>query len=118
MQALRTPDERFANLPGYSFEPHYTELAGLRIHHVDEGPREAAPVLMLHGAVDPHPGQMIRANLEPHLPQLEYLEWQRCGHYPWLERAVRGEFFAVLHEWLARQLGHPRGAVYSHGTDE
>jgi len=49
MQALRTPDERFANLPGYSFEPHYTELAGLRIHHVDEGPRDAAPVLMLHG---------------------------------------------------------------------
>ncbi len=63
-----------------------------------------APVLMLHGAADPHPGRMIRASLEPHLPQLEYHEWERCGHYPWLERAVRDEFFAVLRAWLARQL--------------
>ncbi len=62
-----------------------------------------APVLMLHGATDPHPGSMIRASLEPHLPQLEYQEWQRCGHYPWLEKAARDEFFAVLSGWLARQ---------------
>jgi haloalkane dehalogenase len=41
MRLLRTPDERFANLPGYSFSPHYTELDGLRIHHVDVGPRTA-----------------------------------------------------------------------------
>ena len=50
MDVLRTPDERFANLPGYSFAPHYAVLAGgLRVHFVDEGPRHAAPVLMLHG---------------------------------------------------------------------
>jgi haloalkane dehalogenase len=49
METLRTPDERFANLPGYPFAPHYTEADGLRIHYVDEGPRDAAPVLMLHG---------------------------------------------------------------------
>jgi haloalkane dehalogenase len=46
---LRTPDDRFSGLPGYDFDPHYTEVDGLRIHHVDEGPRDAAPVLMLHG---------------------------------------------------------------------
>jgi pimeloyl-ACP methyl ester carboxylesterase len=63
----------------------------------------AAPIIMLHGAVDPHPGRMIRASLEPYLPQLEYHEWERCGHYPWLEKIVRDEFFALLHEWLARQ---------------
>lgn len=62
-----------------------------------------APVIMLHGAMDPHPGPMIRASLEPHLPQLEYREWERCGHYPWLEKAVRDEFFAVLRLWLAQQ---------------
>jgi pimeloyl-ACP methyl ester carboxylesterase len=67
-----------------------------------------APVLMLHGTIDPHPGPMIRASLEPHLPQLEYLEWERCGHYPWLERAVRKEFFAVLRSWLARQFAADR----------
>jgi pimeloyl-ACP methyl ester carboxylesterase len=65
-----------------------------------------SPVLMLHGAADPHPGQMIQASLRPHIPQLEYIEWERCGHYPWLEKAVREEFFKVLHEWLGRQLNH------------
>lgn len=49
METLRTPDERFANLPGYPFAPHYVEVDGLRIHYVDEGPRGAAPVLLLHG---------------------------------------------------------------------
>jgi pimeloyl-ACP methyl ester carboxylesterase len=62
-----------------------------------------APVLMLHGAVDPHPGPLIRAGLEPYLPQLEYREWPECGHYPWLERGVRDEFLVTLREWLSRQ---------------
>jgi pimeloyl-ACP methyl ester carboxylesterase len=65
-----------------------------------------APVLMLHGAVDPHPGQMVRASLQPYLPQLEYREWEPCGHYPWLEKAVADEFFAVLRGWLAKQSVH------------
>lgn len=50
MQALRTPDERFAHLPGYDFAPHYLELDGLRMHYVDEGPRDAVvTALCLHG---------------------------------------------------------------------
>jgi haloalkane dehalogenase len=49
MDVLRTPEERFSNLPGFSFEPHYSTVGGLRIHYLDEGPREAAPVLLLHG---------------------------------------------------------------------
>ena len=49
MELLRTPDERFAALPGYPFEPHYVEVDGVRIHHVDEGPRDGQVVLMLHG---------------------------------------------------------------------
>jgi pimeloyl-ACP methyl ester carboxylesterase len=63
-----------------------------------------APVLMLHGAVDPHPGPLIRASLQPYLPQLEYRQWDRCGHYPWLESAVHEEFFAVLRDWLKAHL--------------
>ena len=48
--AFRTPDERFVDLPDYPFEPHYLTLAGdLRMHYVDEGPRDGYPVLMLHG---------------------------------------------------------------------
>jgi haloalkane dehalogenase len=49
MEILRTPDERFDNLPNFDFAPQYVEIAGLRIHYLDEGPRVAAPVLMLHG---------------------------------------------------------------------
>ena len=59
------------------------------------------PVLMLHGADDPHPGPAIRDSLRPHLPQIEYREWARCGHYPWLERSAREEFLEVLGGWLA-----------------
>ena len=50
MEVLRTPDERFAALPGYPYEPRYVELPdGLRMHYLDEGPPAAAPVLLLHG---------------------------------------------------------------------
>jgi hypothetical protein len=50
MQALRTPDERFAGLPGYAFAPHYAQHAGLLVHYLDEGDA-AAPItaLCLHG---------------------------------------------------------------------
>lgn len=46
----RTPDDRFTGLPDFPFEPHYCELAsGLRVHYIDEGPRDGRPVLMMHG---------------------------------------------------------------------
>ena len=52
--ALRTPEDRFADLPGYPWAPHYVSdlpaLAGLRLHYLDEGPREAPLTwLCLHG---------------------------------------------------------------------
>ena len=47
MKTLRTPDERFGKLPDYPFEPRYTEIDGLRIHHVEAG--SGPVVLMLHG---------------------------------------------------------------------
>ncbi|MBW3595543.1 MAG: alpha/beta fold hydrolase, partial [Actinobacteria bacterium] len=50
-ETFRTPDERFQNLAGFSFEPHYVELsgdlAGLRMHYLDEG--EGETILLLHG---------------------------------------------------------------------
>src|SRR5229473_3809192 len=49
MTVIRTPDERFANLPGYDFAPNYVEILGLRMHYVDQGPPAADPVLLLHG---------------------------------------------------------------------
>lgn len=48
--ALRTPEERFTNLPGWPYEPHYFQRPdGLRLHYVDEGPRTAKTFLCLHG---------------------------------------------------------------------
>jgi haloalkane dehalogenase len=47
VEAYRTPDERFENLAGYDFEPHYLDQDGLRMHYVDEGTGD--PVLLLHG---------------------------------------------------------------------
>ena len=49
MDFLRTPDERFADLPGFPFEPNYIDVGGLRMAYVDEGPAHAPVVLMLHG---------------------------------------------------------------------
>ena len=49
MKALRTPGSRFRTLPDYDFGANYVDIGGLRMHYVDEGPRDADPVLMLHG---------------------------------------------------------------------
>jgi haloalkane dehalogenase len=54
MEFLRTPDSRFADLPGYAFSPNYlmvddSEGGQLRVHYLDEGPADADPVLLMHG---------------------------------------------------------------------
>jgi haloalkane dehalogenase len=54
MKVLRTPDDRFEGLDHYPFEPHYLEVSDpdggtLRMHYVDEGPRDGKPVMLLHG---------------------------------------------------------------------
>lgn len=54
MDILRTPDERFEGLPGYSFRPHYVDVRSadgetLRMHYLDEGPPDGDVVLLLHG---------------------------------------------------------------------
>jgi haloalkane dehalogenase len=54
MEVLRTPEARFASLPDFPFAPHYAEVgnadgAALRLHYLDEGPRDGRPVLLLHG---------------------------------------------------------------------
>ncbi|MDJ0922757.1 MAG: haloalkane dehalogenase [Henriciella sp.] len=54
IETVRTPDDRFANLPGYAFEPNYIDTLpgyeGLRVHYLDEGPKDAEiTFLCLHG---------------------------------------------------------------------
>jgi len=47
VDVFRTPDERFDNLPGFSWEPKYREWDGLRLAHIDEG--DGRPVVLFHG---------------------------------------------------------------------
>jgi pimeloyl-ACP methyl ester carboxylesterase len=122
------PDERLraraeAMLPVYACDllasPHEDDQVDARAHHQTwddmvrlqiEGAYPAAfaeikvPVLMIHGSFDPLPGRLIFEGLRPYLPQLEYREFDRCGHYPWLERAVADPFFSLVREWLARNI--------------
>ena len=54
VEFVRTPDQRFDNLPGYNFAPHYVDdlpgYEGLRVHYLDEGPKDAdRTFLCLHG---------------------------------------------------------------------
>ena len=54
MKILRTPDHRFQTLPDFPWAPHYTTIqdedgSEIRIHHVDEGPKDAPPIVLMHG---------------------------------------------------------------------
>ena len=49
MDLLRTPDERFENLIDFPYEPHYKDIDDIRIHYIDEGPKDAEVVLLMHG---------------------------------------------------------------------
>ncbi len=61
---MRTPDERFQNLPGYSYEPHYVQWRDLRAHYVDEGKGERT-FLCLHG--EPTWSYLYRRMIPPFL---------------------------------------------------
>ena len=55
MQTLRTPADRFTDLPDFPFAPHYVDITDdldatpLRVHYLDEGPADASPILLMHG---------------------------------------------------------------------
>ena len=61
MDVFRTPEERFAGLPGYDFEPHYAEIDGLRLHYLDEGSGD--PIVCFHG--EPTWSYLYRKMLPP-----------------------------------------------------
>jgi len=65
VEVLRTPEERFANLPGFPWAPHYIEWRSLRAHVLDEGPRDARVLLALHG--EPTWSYLYRRMIPPFL---------------------------------------------------
>jgi pimeloyl-ACP methyl ester carboxylesterase len=112
-----------ATIPIYSYDPlispHKEDEVDARAHHETwddmlrlqrEGIYPAAfaaikvPVLMVHGTFDPLPGRLIAKGLRPYLPQLDYRELERCGHYPWLEQAAADTFFSLIRDWLDQHI--------------
>ena len=61
-------------------------------------------VIMLHGAYDPHPGKAIRDDLRQYMPQLEYREFDKCGHAPWIEKYAKDDFFDEMRNWIESRL--------------
>jgi pimeloyl-ACP methyl ester carboxylesterase len=62
---MRTPEERFAGLPGFPWQPHWLEWRGLRVHYLDEGARGAPVLLCLHG--EPTWSYLYRRMIAPFL---------------------------------------------------
>lgn len=61
--AYRTPDDRFADLPDFAYEPQYLEHEGLRIAYLDEGPKDGPALWLMHG--EPTWGFLYRKVMEP-----------------------------------------------------
>ena len=125
MQTLRTPDARFEALDDYPFEPNYVEIPDLdggtlRVHYVDEGPRTAAPVVMLHG--NPSWSYLWRKIIPPVVAQgwrviapdlvglgrsdkpTEMADYSVARHVEWMRAALIDklrlhDIHFVLHDW-------------------
>ena len=115
--AFRTPDERFADLPGFDWEPRYREWEGLRLAHIDEG--EGRPIVFFHGeptwsylwrkAMPPLLDAGFRC-IAPDLPgfgrsdkptDLEWYSYDRhvAAVAPLLEELDLRDAVAVVHDW-------------------
>ena len=54
------------------------------------------PTVVIHGDYDPHPIEGIRPFLEDCLKDVRFYMLSKCGHYPWIERFAKKEFFEIL----------------------
>jgi haloalkane dehalogenase len=114
MRLLRTPDDRFADLPDWPFPPRYVEVPAsakdpdsrLRIHYVDEGPAEAPPVLLMHG--EPSWSYLYRHMIPPLVSEghrviavdlagfgrsdkpADQADYSNAAHVAWMSAAVFG----------------------------
>jgi len=94
---------------GRGYEETWSDVLRLQRNGVEPQSFAAiqAPVVMLHGDRDPHPGPLIRERLREVLPQLEYVELAGCGHEPWREAGARETFLALLRDWLEAHAVRP-----------
>ena len=136
MNVLRTPDERFAALPDFPFAARYVDAGGMRVHHIDEGPRDGEAVLLLHGeptwsflwrrVVD----ELLRARLRVITIDLVGFgrsdkperreEHTYARHVEWMRRAIEAigvrDVTLVCHDWgglIGLRLVAEHGALFS-----
>jgi haloalkane dehalogenase len=69
MNSLRTPDSNFSELENFPYTPNYFDIDGVRMHFVDEGPKDAPVALLMHGM--PTWSYLYR-NMIPHLRAAGY----------------------------------------------
>ena len=99
MEVLRTPDERFVGLEAWPYEPNYIDVApGLRMHYVDEGPRDAPVMLLLHG--EPSWAYLYRKMI-PVFAQSGLRVIAGAGHLPHME--APNAVAAALKAFLAKE---------------
>lgn len=100
-------EESIVEVDGVGHEETWTDVLRLQAEGIEPSAFASirAPVLMLHGAEDPHPGTATRDLLRRFVPHLEYAEFPDCGHTPWRERQAREPFLQTLCAWLAARAG-------------
>ena len=54
------------------------------------------PVVNIHGEHDPHGFESIRSFLNKSLTNIKHYHLPNCGHYPWIERAAKDDFYQIL----------------------
>ena len=107
----RDPSDALPAVDAAGLDETWADVLRLQAEGVEPAAFAAirAPVLMLHGDDDPHPGSEIRDLLRRHVPGLSYLGFARCGHDPWRERHAREPFLRALERWvLERADARPR----------
>lgn len=98
---LISPELELLDIDGVGNKQAWQDMIALQERGVYPSAFERidVPALLIHGDVDPHPGDWIHRELLPHVPQLEYIELERCGHYPWMERFAREAFLEQVERW-------------------
>jgi pimeloyl-ACP methyl ester carboxylesterase len=98
--ATDSGDETFYDERG--FRETWSDAVSLQQQGIQpaEFARIEAPVTMIHGDADPHPGRLIFESLAPLVRDIQYRELSRSGHTPWIERHAREAFYELLIECL------------------
>jgi pimeloyl-ACP methyl ester carboxylesterase len=104
---LLSEEEAEVPADAQGYEETWGDVMRLQREGIEPGSFTAigAPIILMQGDRDPHPGPLIYSPLHEHMPQLAFYEIPSCGHAPWVERAGRGPFLDRLTSWLRGAAG-------------